>query len=153
MQPGALRALEFDRIVEALTSFALTPMGAERLARLAPSLDPHKVAQLLAATSETTRFLSANGLFPLKASSDLPQIFSALAVEGRALEAPRLLTLAAFLDSIDESKTGIRRAPGSFPLLEAASGGIASFKNEIDRTREKIDPSGDVVDSASPELR
>src|SRR5919108_4419533 len=78
MQPSALRALEFDRIVEAVTSFALTPMGAERLARLAPSLDPHKVAQLLAATSETTRFIAAHGLFPLKASSDLPQIFSAL---------------------------------------------------------------------------
>jgi len=26
MQPGALRALEFDRIVEAVTGFALTPM-------------------------------------------------------------------------------------------------------------------------------
>ena len=32
MQPGALRALEFDRIVEAVTSFALTPMGGDRLA-------------------------------------------------------------------------------------------------------------------------
>ena len=34
MQPGALRALEFDRIVEAVTGFALTPMGAQRLSRL-----------------------------------------------------------------------------------------------------------------------
>ena len=33
MQPGALRALEFDRIVEAVTGFALTPMGAERLSQ------------------------------------------------------------------------------------------------------------------------
>src|SRR5207244_4797225 len=153
MQPGALRALEFDRIVEALTSFALTPMGAERLARLAPSLDPHKVAQLLAATSETTRFLSANGLFPLKASSDLPQIFSALAVEGRALEAPRLLTLAAFLDSIDESRAAIRRNAASFPLLDAASAGSASFKDQSAQVRDKIDPSGEVVDDASPQLK
>ena len=48
MQPGALRALEFDRIVEAVKAFALTPMGAERLARLQPSTDPRQVAQLLA---------------------------------------------------------------------------------------------------------
>ncbi len=40
MQPSALRALEFDRIVEAVTGFALTPMGAERLSQLAPSTDP-----------------------------------------------------------------------------------------------------------------
>ena len=34
-------------------------MGADRLARLAPSTDMHKVAQLLAQTSETTRFVAA----------------------------------------------------------------------------------------------
>src|SRR3954449_8943676 len=153
MQLTALRALEFDRIVEAVRGFALTPMGAERLARLQPSTDPRHVAQLLAATSETARYIAAQGLFPLRASSELPQIIAALAVEGRPLEALRLLALASFLDSTDESRAGIRRAPGSYPLLEAASGGVASFKGEIAQTRDKIDPSGDVVDHASAELR
>src|SRR2546430_5350445 len=113
MPPSALRALEFDRIVEAVTGFALTPMGAERLARLTPSTDPHKVAQLLAATTETARFIAAHGQFPLRASSELPQILAALAVEGRALEPPRLLALAAFLDSVDESRVAIRRVAAS----------------------------------------
>ena len=153
MQLTALRALEFDRIVEAVRGFALTPMGAERLARLQPSTDPRHVAQLLAATTETARYIAAQGLFPLRATSELPQIIAALAVEGRPLEALRLLALASFLDSIDESRAGIRRAPGSYPLLEAASGGVASFKGEIAQTRDKIDPSGEVVDHASAELR
>src|SRR5438034_3220150 len=153
MQPSALRALEFDRIVEAVRGFALTPMGAERLAHLQPSTEHRQVAQLLAATTETTRYVAAHGVFPLRASAELPQILAALAVEGRALEAPRLLALASFLDSIDESRAAIRRAPGAFPLLEAASGGAASFKGETAQTRDKIDPSGDVVDHASPELR
>src|SRR5206468_612785 len=153
MQPGALRALEFDRIVEAVRGFALTPMGAERLARLAPSTDPQRVAQLLASTTETTKYLAANALFPLRASADLPQILSSLAVEGRALEALRLLALASFLESVDETRVAIRRAPGAFPLLEAASGAVASFKGETGQTRDKIDPSGEVVDHASPELK
>src|SRR5437762_3536083 len=153
MQPSALRALEFDRIVEAVKDFGLTPMGAERLGHLQPSTDAHEVAQLQAGTSETTRYVVANGAFPLRASSDLPQILAALAVEGRALESLRLLALATFLDSIDEARAWIRRAPGSFPLLEAVSGGAASFKGETAQTRDKIDPSGDVVDHASPELR
>jgi DNA mismatch repair protein MutS2 len=153
MQPSALRALEFDRIVEAVRDFALTPMGAERLARLQPSTDARTVSQLLAATTETARYIDAHGVFPLRATGDLPQILTALAVEGRALEALRLLALASFLDSIDESRAGIRRAPGSFPLLEAASGGAASFKNETSHTREKIEPSGEVVDNASAELK
>jgi DNA mismatch repair protein MutS2 len=153
MQTSALRALEFDRIVEAVTDFALTPMGAERLSRLTPSIDPQQVAQWQAATTETVRFVAAHGLFPLRASSDLPQILSALGVEGRALESLRLLALTTFLDSIDESRAGIRRAPGSFPLLDAATAGAASFKGESAQVREKIDPSGEVVDHASPELR
>src|SRR5262245_24396882 len=153
MQPGALRALEFDRIVDAVTNFALTPMGAERLARLAPSTDPHRVAQLLAGTTETGRFITTYGLFPLRASGDLPQILAALAVEGRALEAPRLLTLAAFLDSIDESRAAIRKAAASFPLLDAASGPAASFKDQTANVRDKIDPNGEVVDDASPQLK
>ena len=153
MQPGALRALEFDRIVEAVRGFSLTPMGDERLARLAPSTDPQKVAQLLAATTETATFLSANALFPLRATGELPQILSLLAVQGRALEPLRLLALASFLDSVDETRVAIRRTSASFPLLEAASGGAASFKGETAHTRDKIEPSGDVVDHASPELK
>ena len=64
MQSGALRALEFDRIVDAVRDFALTPMGDERLARLAPSPDPQKVAHLLAATTETVRFIAKQAPMP-----------------------------------------------------------------------------------------
>src|SRR4051812_10823545 len=153
MQLSALRALEFNRIVESVTDFAVTPMGAERLSRLTPSIDSGQVAQWQAATSEAIRYINAHGLFPLRASAELPQILAALGVEGRALESLRLLALSTFLDSIDESRAGLRRASGSFALLEAASAGAASFKGESAQVREKIDPSGEVVDHASPELR
>jgi len=153
MQQGALRALEFDRIVEAVQGFALTPMGGERLARLSPSTDAQKVAHLLSATTETSRFLAANGTLPLHAPADLPQILTALSMEGRALEPLRLLGVAAFLESVDESRAAIRRAAGSFPYLVSVSGAAASFKGEIAQTRDKIDASGDVADHASAELK
>ncbi len=127
MHPGVLRTLEFDRIVEAVRGFALTPTGEERLARLAPSTDPQKVAQQLAATSEATTYIARNGGLALRATSDLPQILNILAVEGRPLEATRLLSLAAFLDSVEETRTAIRRVAGSFPLLDQVSSGAASF--------------------------
>src|SRR5215471_11957251 len=153
MQSAALRALEFDRVVEMVRGFAMTPMGDERIARLAPSSDPQKVAQLLAATTETAKYVAANGVFPLRSASEMPQILTALAVEGRAVEAKRLLALATFLTSVEEAVAAIRRAPGSFARLEAASGAAASFKNESSQVREKIDESGEVVDNASPELK
>src|SRR4051794_29617266 len=108
MQPGVLRALEFDRVVEVVRSFALTPMGDERLARLAPAAEPHRVAQLLAGTTETAHYLSKHGPFGLRATGELPKILGALAVENRALEPERLLALAVFLDSVADVRTGIR---------------------------------------------
>ena len=153
MQPGALRALEFDRVVDAVRALAVTPMGEECLARLTPAADPQKVAQLVAATSETAAYIAKNGAFPLRAAAELPQILVSLAIEGRALEPARLLTLAAFLESVDESRAAIRRVAPSCPLLDRATAGAASFKGETAQTRAKIDQSGEVVDEASPELK
>ena len=128
-------------------------MGSDRLGGLEPSTDPVHVASLLAGTTETKRYLDHNALFPLRASTELPHVLEALAVEGRALEALRLIALADFLDSVDDARGGIRRAPGSFPSLEAVTADAASFKRETSQVREKIEPSGDVLDSASTELR
>jgi DNA mismatch repair protein MutS2 len=153
MHPGVLRALEFDRIVEAVRAFASTPMGDERLARLQPATDPQKVAALLAATSEAVAFLGKQGALPLNASRDLPQILGALAIEGRPLEPMRLLQLSAFLESMDDTRTAIRRVASAYPLLDQASAGVAAFKGEIASTRDKIDPSGEILDHASPELK
>jgi DNA mismatch repair protein MutS2 len=153
MHPAVLRALEFDRIVEAVRGFATTPMGDERLARLQPSPDPQKVAQLLAATTEAVTFITRQGLLPLNAAASLPRVLNALAVEGRALEPIQLLELSAFLESMEETRAAIRRVAPSFPLLDQASAGAAAFKGEIAQTRDKIDSSGEVLDHASPELK
>ena len=152
MHAGTQRTLEFDRIVEAVAGFAVTPMGAERLGRLAPSTDPQRVSQMLAATTETARYLSA-GRFALHAPAELTQTIGSLAVEARPLDPAQLLGLAGFLDTVDDTRAAIRKAPGTFTILEAATNGAASFKNEIAAIRDKIDPSGEVKDDASPQLK
>jgi DNA mismatch repair protein MutS2 len=153
MQRAAQQALEFHRIVEAVRSFAATPLGRDRLASLRPQSDPRRVAQWLGATSEATRFLVDGGLFPLQAPSDIDSTLSALAVEGRPLEPVRLLGLADFLDSLEETRASIRRAAGSYVYLGSLADMAASFKSEIGDIREKIDASGEVNDQASGELR
>src|SRR5688500_14284375 len=152
MQPGALRALEWDQIVDVVRGFALTPLGAARLAELAPQSDPHRAAQLLAATAEGVKYLDANAAFSLNAPADLNTVLSALAVEGRALDPLRLLAFAEFLDSIALTCATIRRVNGVFPTLKALAENCGSFKNQIGEIRSKIDPSGEMNDNASPEL-
>jgi DNA mismatch repair protein MutS2 len=153
MHAGALQALEFDRIVEALASFAATPLGAARLAAIRPQTDPRRVASLLGATTEGVRFLDTEGRFPLRAPADLDAILAALAIEGRPLEPLRLVGFAEFLESTDTARAAIRRTAPAFPALRAIVETTASFKGEIAEVREKIDASGGVVDNASAELR
>jgi DNA mismatch repair protein MutS2 len=152
MHPGALRALEFDRIVEAVCRFAQTPPGTARLVRLQPLTDARAVTAALDATAETVRFLSEHHV-GLQAPTDLENTLTALAVEGRALDPLQLTALASFLASVDSAFTAVRRARGSVPILLTIAESSASFDREVADIRRKIDPSGDVVDDASPELR
>ena len=152
MHPGALRALEFDRIVAAVCAYAQTPMGAAWLGDLEPATDPGTVARALSATAETVRFLG-DGQITLQAPADLVEILGAASVEGRALEPLHLLALASFLASVESTASGIRRARGSVPNLRRIADTTASFQREIGDVRKKIDPGGEVVDDASPELR
>jgi len=149
---NVLRALEFDRIVEAVADLAVTPTGHEELIQLHPLTDPAAVAFAQKATTEGTRFLADHPGFPLRAPSDLEAIIDALGVEGRALEAGRLVSLADYLESIEHSRAAVRHATTMFPILRELVERIASFKGEIADVRKKIDPSGDVADNASPAL-
>jgi len=149
----ALRTLEFDQIVDRVAGQALTPLGASALAALDPDTDFDKVAQALASTAETTAYLETNALFPLRAASDLAETLSALDVHGRPLDPLPLRSLADFLDSVEQARTSVRQAAGAFPILTRIVSRVTSFKTEIAAVRRAIDPSGEVLDDASPELR
>jgi DNA mismatch repair protein MutS2 len=149
----ALRTLEFDRIVEAVTALALTPLGAAALSELEPATDPKVVVAQQDATAETVKFLERHALFPLRAGDGLPDALAALDVQGRPLEPLQLRLLADFVDSVDQSRASIGRAGADFPILRDLAANVASFKAEVDAVRQAIEPAGEVLDSASPELK
>lgn len=152
MNPGALRALEFDRVVAALSSFAITPLGEARLEAVAPEVEPRRVQGLQQDTAEAIRYLASQAPFGLRAASDLPAVLDLLAVEGRALEPSQLLSLATFLDSVGSAAAAVRRAPGDFPRLRAIADRAAGFSAEIADVRHRIVEPGEVADHASPKL-
>ena len=152
MHPAALRALEFDRIVSAVSGLAVTPTGRDRLADLHPSTDAAEIAAAQRATSEGTRFLADHPGFPLRAPADLAALLDALGVDGRALEPLRLVALADYLESVEQSRSVVARLDSAFPVLGRLVQAVASFTGEIADVRRKIDASGEVADDASPAL-
>jgi DNA mismatch repair protein MutS2 len=152
MHAGALRALEFDRIVGVIRGFAQTPAGEVRLGQLQPGTSPATVSSALAATGETVRFLGGAHI-ALEAPREFDVILGGLLVEGRPLEPLQLVALATFLSSVETTCDAVRRARAAFPILRVIADRTSSFGREIADVRRKIDPSGEVVDDASPELR
>ena len=154
MNEGALRSLEFDQIVEAIRGFALTPLGKTRLADLRPLTDLRNVKSALSATSECVQFLEVNPPLALQAPSDLEDILTNLAIEGRGLEANQLRGLAIFLASIEAVRCSIGQSKnGPFPILLAVFDKCHQFKQEIENILKKIDESGAVADDASHNLK
>ena len=154
MHESTIRSLEFDRIVEVVRSFALTPLGAARLAGLRPEAGIRGAQAALAATAECVAFVESNGPIGIEAPADLDRILTVLAVDGVPLEALQLRGFASFLASIDTVQRAVGAAGGgSFPLLREALAGCCSFTREVADIRARIDDAGEVVDGASPELR
>lgn len=149
----ALRTLEFGRVVEALGTLALTPLGSEAIAALEPSTDAREVAAAQRATTETVAFLERQPLFPLRAGAGLPQALVALSARGQPLEPLPLRALAEFVDSVDRTRAGVRSTGAAFPVLSAIVAKLASFADEVAAVHRAVDAGGDVLDEASPELK
>jgi DNA mismatch repair protein MutS2 len=154
MHSGTLRALEFSRVLEALASFALTPLGADRAGELAPFTERSAVDAALAETSEGVWLLDRHPAFPLRAPADFADTLADLSAPDGPLEPLRLLGLADALDSIDQARAVIRREPRqSLPRLGTLADRLASFATETRAVRKAIDGAGEVADDASPALR
>ncbi len=153
MQPATLRALEFDRIREALALQTLTPPGRARALTLEPSAEPAEIQARLDTTSEAVRLLADGGSLSMQAPETLFDILEALQVGGQPLDPPALLGLATFVESVDAACAGIRRLPGTAPRLADVVSAAVSFAAEAARTRKAISPAGDVNDDASQALR
>src|SRR6476659_1665411 len=115
MHPGALRALEFDRIRSVVSGLAVTSLGYDRLSQLEPETNSASVIAAQRSTTEGVRFLADHPGFPLRAPIELDQILDALGVEGRALEPLRLLGLADYVESIDLTRQTVAKVGAAFP--------------------------------------
>jgi DNA mismatch repair protein MutS2 len=153
MHTAALTSLEFDRIVEVVTSLAITPLGREYLEQLTPSQDPKTVQQAQALTTETVRFLAGDGSCPLEATDLLSETIGVLAIEDQILEPAQLHALAGFLRSVERACEAVAAAGDDVPSLSMIVSGCPTWQREYADVYKKVDASGEVVDDASPDLR
>src|SRR5689334_14147144 len=157
MQTGVFRALEFDRVRDALARVTLTPLGHVRALALEPATDADEIRARLSLTAAAASYVKSGGSLALSAPEDLASTLAVLDIQEEPLDPLQLVGLARLLGSVDTVVAALRRAaaaPGeSREGLLALASRAAAFEQETAAVTHAIDPAGDVADRASAALR
>jgi DNA mismatch repair protein MutS2 len=153
LEARTFTTLEFNKVIEQLSTHASSSLGREKIEALAPVADYEEVERRQQATYEGSTVLRLRGSVPLGGIRDIRPACKRASMGGM-LNTVELLDIAstlygggrlkAFIASITEQEP--------LPILEELLSQVErlqGLENEINRA---IDENGVVVDSASPAL-
>lgn len=155
MNTKYLKTLEFDKIIEKLTTYCKTYIGKENVANLLPTFNQYKVTNLLELTNEATSLIYRKGNCPL---SDLPNIeISIKNLESSAtLSISALLNIARFLKISREVKeyfsSGDDIDLSSYQKLSDIFEAIYTNKSVEEKIYSVILDENTIADNASSKL-
>ena len=155
MNTKYLKTLEFDKIIEKLTTYCKTYIGKENVANLLPTFNQYKVTSLLELTNEATNLIYRKGNCPL---SDLPNIeISIKNLESSAtLSISALLNIARFLKISREVKeyfsSGDDIDLSSYQKLSDIFEAIYTNKSVEEKIYSVILDENTIADNASSKL-
>jgi DNA mismatch repair protein MutS2 len=153
MNDQAFQILEYDQLRDLLRRGAQTPMGRERIDDLAPLDDLAKLRTALAAVAECEQLKKRGVSWSFSELSDPAEAIARLRVEGTALDPATILELSRLCSQALSARASIIAERDESPVLSEIVGGLPRELNSlVARIANKILPSGELDDRASPEL-
>ncbi len=152
MDEKSLRLLDFPKMIEVAASLAETTKGRLAVEKLAPQSEKLAVENLLEETREGVELLRTVA-FPL---ADVKMIDEAIArsrVVGSLLPPESLLAVSETLHACQNLKRRFVNLTAALPRLGRKVKLLAGLPELAESIELAIAPSGEVRDSASPELR
>jgi DNA mismatch repair protein MutS2 len=148
-----LRVLEFYKVREAVAKCATSEPGRQIVGGIVPETDFGTVERSLKEVSELRSYLDTRKSFPLSGIKDIRPSLRIAATEGAMLMPDGLLGVMSVAKASRLLGQAIKKYGEGHPLLKARSANLAVFETlEAELTRS-IDDEGEILDSASPELR
>ena len=151
MNDRALRVLEFVKIREMLSSFALSDPGKELCQSLTPLSDFADVNRALDETEEAASTLAYLGGSPMVGFSDVSEYLS-LAEKGSTLSQKALLTVAEGLRAARSARSALVTERENTPLITAAASRLQPLRALEEDISSAILSEEEIADQASPAL-
>jgi DNA mismatch repair protein MutS2 len=152
MHQKSLVTLEYPKIIETLTHEAGFSASKDLARALTPSDDRDEVRRRLAFTSEARLLLEQRPDVGVRGAKDVRR--HALAAERGVMLSPHeLVEVLATLRASEHVSRLLRKVSEQFPLLWSLAVDLPIRPGLEGRIGESISEEGDVLDSASPDLR
>ena len=149
-----VRKLEFDKVLELLVKEALTPLGAEEIQAISPSVNFHKIDLELRETRDYKLALEKNDRFPLQSFSDIRPDLRMLEIDGYTLQTESFQAILRILFTVrDIFKYFAGGAKKEiYPKLYDLVRPLTFNEGLIKSINAVFDDKGDIRADASPEL-
>jgi DNA mismatch repair protein MutS2 len=148
--------LEFAALRELLRAYTRSPLGAARVASLAPSREKPWIEEQQTLTTEVREFLRVGGSFEFHGLEDHGQLIARAAIAGAALDSLDLRDIIALVERATEWRKTAHQPPAAmqseWTAVARLSSRIADFSELLRFFKNKILPDGTLDDKASPEL-
>jgi len=146
------KILEFDRVLELISSYAVNPGGAERVRSLGPVADAQFIEDEFNRLAEMISIAGGEANFKPPEIPVLTEQMARLTKPGVVLEAAEIVSFGRLFEAAGSVKSYILRREDSLPCLSLLAGRINPFSDlqrEINRIFEE---NAEVKSSASPLL-
>ncbi|XID95404.1 endonuclease MutS2 [Paenibacillaceae bacterium WGS1546] len=150
MRKHALKKLEYDRVIEILTTCASTYLGKEKIARLEPIAETETIRRRLEETEEAVRLLAKGGQPPLPSLEGMETLIPLLGT-GYVLSEAEFGHLARFARSCEQLRQYMAAKKAEAPVVA----GYGTAMHDLKPLRESVEACidrGRIVDGASSEL-
>ncbi|MGA9995051.1 MAG: endonuclease MutS2 [Pyrinomonadaceae bacterium] len=153
MNDQAFRTLEYDGLRSLVRRGAQTPMGRARVDALRPLDDLEELRKALRAVAECVELRVRGASWSFSELSDPAEALARLRIEGATLEPLAMLELARLCEQALDARSAIMAERESSPVLwEMVERLPRELHSLVARVTNKILPSGELDDRASPEL-
>ncbi|MDO9210359.1 MAG: endonuclease MutS2 [Deltaproteobacteria bacterium] len=153
MEERALRVLEFHRFVQKLKDYASSEVGQNLCLTLGPSRERGEVETLLRQAAEASALLQEEGDIPMEGVHEVRPLLQRIHPEGSCLLPGEFLPLRSTLGAAGRVKQFLGNTRVHHPRLQQWMEEIPEFKNLYADLQSALGPRGEILDSASPELR
>ena len=146
----------FDKIKELIAAKCLSGLGTERVDALSFTDKYDTLQTWLHQTEEFVRILQEEDEFPVNYFFDVRPALKKIRIEGTYLDEAELFDLRRSLDTIRQIVRFFHQEEPEktpYPCLQALSGNVAVFPQQIASIDKILDKFGKIKDSASPELQ